>query len=375
MLTASNSSLSKQESSTHPFSATAMVATRAQKRSAADSRNPLCDRGVLQTVLSFVGPGHHLFVAAVSKGWREVHATLDSVQLTVYDEHRREITITCDTQVTLYSSVFTSPSRVELAYDHGLDCTSEAYLRAAGKYADVATIATAHDLGMPFTATTMAGAAHCNKLAEVQYLHSQGCAWPEQLLEYAARSGHFELLRWCHEHGCDWHMVNWATTCAAQSGNVELMAWVLEQPGAELTENVMRIAVSKKYTAMCQYLLSQRCPWDERATAAAVAGGHVDLLCWLVDNGCPSWDAQTMCRFAVSGGSVAMLRHMQQQGALASVAVLTEMLGTAAWDNQLAAAKWLREQGAEWPTSFEHYAGSNEVLAWARCEGCPTRRT
>jgi hypothetical protein len=81
------------------------------------------------------------------------------------------------------------------AQNNGLSCTSHSYQRAAGKHADVAALAAAHELGMAFTAFLMAVAAHCNKLAEVQYLHSQGCPWPARLLEGVARDGHFEAVR------------------------------------------------------------------------------------------------------------------------------------------------------------------------------------
>jgi hypothetical protein len=84
--------------------------------------------------------------------------------------------------MTLYSSVFASPSRVKLAHESGLRCTSLAYGHAAGSYADIATLATAHELGMPYTADTMIGAGKCNKLAEIQYMHSEGCPWPRRLL-------------------------------------------------------------------------------------------------------------------------------------------------------------------------------------------------
>jgi hypothetical protein len=115
---------------------------------------------------------------------------------------RRWKAVVCVPQMTLYSSVFASPSRVNGANESGLGCTSDAYQLAAGKYADIATLEAACELGMEYTALTVAGAAERNKLAEVQYLRSQGCPWPTKLLERAALRGHFELVRWCREHGC-----------------------------------------------------------------------------------------------------------------------------------------------------------------------------
>jgi hypothetical protein len=201
-----------------------MLSAEEQTWSTAASSNPLLDPGVLLHVLIYVGPGHHLFVAHVSKWWKDLYAALESQQLRVYDEDSRQSKIiTCVPQMTLFSSVFSSPSRVQHAHESGIDCASTAYQRAAGEHADIATLAAAHELGMKYTAATMAGAASCNKLAEVQYLHSQGCPWPSGLLESAAQFDKFEVLRWCYEHGCPWK-TKALPVLAAQSGNVELMA-------------------------------------------------------------------------------------------------------------------------------------------------------
>jgi hypothetical protein len=114
---------------------------------------------------------------------------------------------------------------------------------------------------MAFTALLMAVAAHCNKLAEVQYLHSQGCALHRRLLDRAANSSNSEVVRWCYEHGYPWDVRN-APVYAVQSGNVELLAWVLQLPGVRLDRHVMEAAVVKGSVAMCKYLHEQQCPWD-----------------------------------------------------------------------------------------------------------------
>jgi hypothetical protein len=344
----------------------------AQKRSAADISNPLLYPGILQNVLSYVGSGHCLFVASVSTWWKGMYATVESHQLAVCGvDSCASITITCDPQMTLYSSVFASPSRV--AYASELDCTSEAYLLAAGKHADAAALAAAHEMGMEYTAATLAGAAQYNRLAEVQYLHSHGCPWPTQLLEEVARRGYFELVRWCHKRGCPWVAMT-APYHAAQSGNVELMAWVLQQPGTQLSGAAMNAAAMRGHTAMCQFLHTQQCSWGISSTSAAAASGHVDPLRWLVNNGCP-WDAHMLCMSAARSGSVEVLTYLQHQGLPTSIALLTDMLDYAAYSIELAAAQWLREQGAEWPVRFKYGPWRGEVLAWARAEGCTTPTT
>jgi hypothetical protein len=322
-----------------------------QKCSTADSIDPLFDFGILQNVLSYVGLGHHLFVAPVSKLWRDLYSMVQTHQLKVSKSRKR---ITCVLKMTLCSSVYASPSGLRLAHENGFGCITRKHQLAAGRYADVATLASAHELGIVYTAAVMAGAAHYNKLAEVQYLHSQGCPWSRTLLEGAAVRGHFELARWCHEHGCPCPVISKATVYAAKSGNVELMAWVLQLPGAQLSKHLMSTAACHGHIAMCQFLHARR--------------GHVDLLCWLMNTGCP-WVAKGVCLVAARSGSIDVMYYLQQQGLL-NAAMLRAMLKNAGIINKLAAAKWLKEQGAEWPTAFNYKFWGPEVLAWARAEGC-----
>jgi hypothetical protein len=318
-----------------------MATTQEQKHNSAGGDNPLFLSGVLQIVLSCVGLGHCLFVGPVSKWWKEMYFEVKSQQLTVDAGGSRERDLICVPQMTLYSSVFASPSRVKL------DCTSESYQRAVGKYADIATVVAAHELGMQYTQATMAAVAQRNKLAEVQYLHSEGCPWAPLLLRQALSSRYFELARWCYEHGCSWGSAR-AAYFPAESGNVELMAWVLQQPGTELDADVMMAASSKGDLLMCQYLHTRRCPWDTSSMNEAAHDGHVDLLHWLVDSGCP-WDAQDLCWHAAHGSSVEVLKYLQQQGLLTSMVVLRDLLMAAAIYSKDDAAQWLREQGAEFP--------------------------
>jgi hypothetical protein len=197
-------------------SAHVMNSTQAQKRNAADSINSLLAPGVLQIMLSYVGPGHHLFMAPISKSWKDMYAAVNSQQLTVFDERSRDRIITRVPQMTLYSAVFASPARVKLAHDVGLDCTSKACQRTAGKHADVATLAAAYEVGMDYTATTMAAAFHCNRLAVVQFLHGQGCPWPSGLLDGLAKDGFCELVRWCCEHGCPFERQVGVVPCSSE---------------------------------------------------------------------------------------------------------------------------------------------------------------
>eukprot|EP00953_Heterococcus_sp_UTEX-ZZ885_P017511 9799-Heterococcus_DN1.PRE.1 len=53
------------------------------------------------------------------------------------------------------------------------------------------------------------------------------------------------------------------------------------------------------------------------------------------------------------------------------------MLNVAGAYRRLAAAKWLRQQGAEWPAvlKYESRAWNTDVVQWARDEGCTSPTT
>jgi hypothetical protein len=133
-----------------------------QQQCSAACSNPLLDAGILQNVLSYVGPGQCLFIAAVSKWWKDIYALVEEQVVVEYDEDSCACAIiTCVPKMTLYSTVFASPSRVMLAHNNGLDCTSAACQRAAGKHANNATLERAHELGMQITVIPMANAMRC----------------------------------------------------------------------------------------------------------------------------------------------------------------------------------------------------------------------
>eukprot|EP00953_Heterococcus_sp_UTEX-ZZ885_P010059 5878-Heterococcus_DN1.PRE.2 len=116
----------------------------------------------------------------------------------------------------------------------------------------------------------------------------------------------------------------------------------------------------------------------------AAETNQLHALRWLREHGCPC-DYIYACMFAAHGGSVSVMAYMleeqqQQQeiglDAAARTAFLAVMLRAAGANGKLAAAQWLRAQGAAWPArlqyTFNHkqQQWSGAVLEWARSEGC-----
>jgi hypothetical protein len=290
------------------------MSATSQERNTADSRNPLQHAGILQRVLDYVGPAHWCFVAEVCSLWRDLYKRVACRGMEVRTLWGMVIEMMCVPQMTMQSAVFASPSRVRHAHAHGLSYTADHDQRAAGMYADIATLEAAHDCGMPYTLAVMEGAARCNELAVVQFLRAAGCPWGRQVFERAAARGN---------------------------------------------------------TAMCAYLHAEHCPWSEQACIEAACYGQCSTLRWLHEHGCP-WYADHIHLSAATGGSVDALVYLQQQGIVYTAEMLTDMLNAAGANNNLAAAKWLKQQGAEWPVRLCRFRQPwfDDTLVWARAEGC-----
>jgi hypothetical protein len=251
----------------------------------------------MHKVLSYVGAGHYFFIAAVDNTWRAAYRRVDSRvvhELALFQDGP----ITCSARTTIYSSLFATPARVRFAHK-SVDCTAYSYRYAAGKHADSATLAAAHELGMPLTGATLNGAAavgaagrlwllaaalHCtpelsrgisehaamsgsvsvlqrlheqegavfseracwiaayhNQLPALQYSHSIGCVWDYRVCSAAARRENLNVLQWAHLHGCPW---DWGCVLgmAIRAGSTEVVGWMLQRPGIELHSGLMATA-------------------------------------------------------------------------------------------------------------------------------------
>jgi hypothetical protein len=186
------------------------------------------------------------------------------------------------------------------------------YRFAAGKYADVATLQAAHELGMEYdSAATIEGAVYCNELAVVQFLRAQEGSW-----------------------------------------------W---------TNHVYNIAARRGDMALCAYLYANQCGWSLGTCEAAASNGDSGLLRWLREHDCP-WNEDSISNDAAEGGSVDALEFLQEEEGIEFTAdMLTKMLLIAGANSKLEAAQWLRKQGAEWPAVLRWQRWREQLTCQMMC--------
>jgi hypothetical protein len=388
----------------------------------------LSERGILQHVLSFVGAGQHAFVAPVSQSWWKAYSSAYS---SVPHKRKRGVV----GPLTMHSAIFSSPSRVQMAFATGVlpvpaglatqgpngprlkANACDRLLAIAGKHADLATLQTAHELGLKLSedmccAAAASGAldklqwlatqrslprhiarfaaqsgnvemltfikqlglefdlecykeaASGNHLQVIQYLHAEGCAWDTLVCTLAAGIPNLTMLQWLRENDCPWdaHRV---VLNAAYTGNMDMILYLQQQPDVPFDEMVMQSAAIGGNLELCKFLRANDCPWDARATSGAKDGDSMELLTWLRANGC-DWDAADTALRAIAYKKVALLRYCFDNTAARhwTAHQLTKLLACAGAVAGVELAKVLREHGAEWPVELCHRSDTDEIPAY-----------
>jgi hypothetical protein len=118
----------------------------------------------------------------------------------------------------------------------------------------------------------------------------------------------------------------------------------VQSKGGEINESTIRDAAWRGHLALCQHLHSEQCPCDEDAVAWAGCEDHIEVVKWLVQQGCP-YDAADVCSEAAENGRLAVIQYMLSLERPSSDE-LTNALNAAARYRHLQVAAWLRQQGA-----------------------------
>jgi hypothetical protein len=221
--------------------------------------------------------------------------------------------------------------------------------------------------------TSRSAAVTVDNLRVLQFLYDNGCPWHDDICGIAGEAGDLEQLKWLHAHGAV--VKNRTASEASRGGAVHVFEW-LQQQGVGFSEGSMNCAAMYGRLQLCQWLRAQQCPWSDNATDAAAFTNHCETLRWLLENGCP-YSVEGVCTGAVSsshGSDLSTLQYLYDQGIMADPAMLTLTLNVACSLSKLAAAKWLRQRGAEWPavlcSTVLRTTWCGATLAWARAEGC-----
>jgi hypothetical protein len=137
----------------------------------------------------------------------------------------------CVPQMTVYSAVFASPSRVRHTHAHGLRWPYYMFESVAGRgYTELCA-----------------------------YLRAERCDWDDMTCRAATVGGHCTTLRWLREHGCRWDTI-YTPIWAAEGGSVDVLAYN-QQHGIVFTDemltHILKTAVACDHSAAAEWLRQQ----------------------------------------------------------------------------------------------------------------------
>jgi hypothetical protein len=283
---------------------------RAPKRIVAESSNPLHDRGILQSVLEYVGSGHYLFMSKVSKLFRACYLTVP-----VFEDDDEEVKF--EPYTTACTAIFESLSRLRLAVQLGftVDAKSCSCQMEAGNVADIETLVELHEQHhMQYTADVSRGAAESGSVSKLQWLlDEQDCPQSDDLDCYAVFAPTLDVLKWLRQRGCKFT----ANTCAeaATATNAASILQYLHSEGAPFAASTMVNAVTDQDSSelpLLQWLYERGCPLSEAAMKAAAALEDPAILHWLHSIDCPC-DYDHLCYTATSDGNIGLLQWIKDK--------------------------------------------------------------
>jgi hypothetical protein len=112
----------------------------------------------------------------------------------------------------------------------------------------------------------------------LQFLHSAACPMAWRAPGVAAERGDLPMLKFLHSIGCCAHS-ELLVYRAAESGSVEVMAWLVER-GVELKAPLLKIAAMHSHLQLCQYLFEQGCQWTAEVTDSVLEFKRLSVLQW-----------------------------------------------------------------------------------------------
>lgn len=252
--------------------------------------NPLRSRAdVISDVLAYCPPNNFLYLAGVSKTWREMW-------LTVHGQHKS----------TAISTAAPSPARTKWVLDDDTFWLTAAQQETMSPdtYKMSTHSSNNNDGGSNiFLLLAAAGNLFGLKAAarKLQWNSSKAWSW---------RSSH-------HHKRCTSSFVSLARRrvpeIAAELGHLKMLKWAVCQEGCPLNPNVWFFAGKRGSLGVLEWLHRRGCPSDlYSCTAGAASGGNLAALKWSRERG-HGWD-RFVCFSAARLGNLEMLRWARSQG-------------------------------------------------------------
>lgn len=143
----------------------------------------------------------------------------------------------------------------------------------------------ARDHGCPWGPETTAAAACGGHALILAYAVANGCPMHDNMCEYAAYGGDVFMLEGLRQQG--YYLGNKTSAYAAEAGQLKMLMYLQTLDEQQFSEDTSERAAFSGHLGILIWLRENGCPWSWRARLAAEQDGHHRLCKWAEDNGCP----------------------------------------------------------------------------------------
>ena len=132
--------------------------------------------------------------------------------------------------------------------------------------------------------------AKTNKLELLEWAREEKkCEWDHNTIHAAARQGNLEMVKYCVANECP--IDEWACTCAAENGHLEVLKYLREEVKAPWGWGTAAWAAQNGHLHILEYLVERKFDeYDHWACQWAAENGHLDCLKYLHETAKAPWD-------------------------------------------------------------------------------------
>lgn len=159
----------------------------------------------------------------------------------------------------------------------------EHHCEEAARGDQLETLKWLRERGCPWGYATTQRAAEQWNLDVLKWAIENGCPHGNTCIREALGWGDKEMVEWLLDHGCDWPLD--ALAVVASSSDPSLVDWVLslDKP---VSSDIMEDLVYNDHRDLIKTLFARGFPLSEGLSNIAAKLGKLELLKWLVANGC-----------------------------------------------------------------------------------------
>jgi len=202
-------------------------------------------------------------------------------------------------------------------------------------------------------------AAKADQRGALLWLRESDCFSSITVRITAVEQGNLELLKWLKDHNGSFNFDT--TNKAAQNGALEILKWLIAN-GCGCCEDLhfmLRSAVILKCWWMMEIGVAG--PWSASVSNTAATPGNLEILKWLVEQGCPLDPSEVMLR-AVSEGYLHVIKWVAEFNDVSLLWTPRHLFDYGASSRNLDVMKWLKERNYLWCAKTCAQAAGNRHL-------------